>query len=142
MSSFSIPGTPSKQIVEQVQPVPRVWEFLAEALQGAGLAGNGRAAVSAGRQRERRRGENEGAVLDLKGWQLLRLAWVHRATDVSKAGAGGGRGDWGRAGGGSEKRRDLGQGGGSRRAEGYYVTEGGAGVMLVKVGQEMYWGWW
>lgn len=90
MSSFSIPGTPSKQIFEQVQPVPRVWEFLAEALQGAGLAGNGRAAVSAGRQWERRRGENEGAVLDLKGWQLLRLAWVHRATDVSKAGAGGG----------------------------------------------------
>lgn len=22
------------------------------------------------------------------------------------------------------------------------MTEGGAGVMLVKVGQEMYWGWW
>ena len=104
-------------------------------------AGNGRAAVSMGRQREKGGGGDVHAVLDLKCWQLLCLACVHRAIDVSKAGAGGeqslGQSGW-RFGIG----RDLGQGGGSREVEGYCVTEGGVGVMLLGVGEGRYWGWW
>lgn len=38
-----------------------------------------------------KRGGDAHAMLDLKCWQLLCLAWIHRAADVSKTGAGGSR---------------------------------------------------
>lgn len=57
MSSFSVLGAPSKQIFEQMQPVSGVWEFLAEALQGIGLAGCSRQWQDSG---ERRQATGEG----------------------------------------------------------------------------------
>lgn len=98
MSSFSVLGAPSKQIFEQVQPVPGFWEFPAEASWRAwqAAAGKSRTAVSGGRQQE-----NEGDIhtaLDLKCWQLLPLPWVPRALGVSKGGAAGEQSWSGRAG--------------------------------------------
>lgn len=48
-------------------------------------AGNGRAAVSLGRQRDEGGGGDVHAVLELKCWQLLSLAWLHREARRGKA---------------------------------------------------------
>lgn len=99
MSSFSVLGAPSKQIFDQVQPVPGFWEFPAEALWRAwqAAAGKGRTAASGGRQWEKEGGDIHTA-LALKCWQLLRLAWVPIAPGVSKAGLAGSRAGGERAG--------------------------------------------
>lgn len=92
MSSFSVLGAPSKQIFEQVEPVPGFWEFPAEAWQRAwqAAAGNGRTVVSGGRQWEKEGGDVH-TELDLKCWQVLRLAGSPEPQVWARLGLGGSR---------------------------------------------------
>lgn len=121
MSSFSVLGAPSKQIFEQVQPVPGVWEFEAEALQGAGLAGcsgqwqgsteRGQAARKGRRRRRARSAGSEvlaAAVLGLGPPSRQRgQGWGWREQNLGKSGSAFGTG------------RDFGQNGGSMVVVGY-----------------------
>lgn len=109
MSLFSVLGALSKQIFEQMEPVPGVREVPAEALQGAGLAGCSRRWKGSGEHRQWDEGGDVHAALDLKCWQLLSLAWLHRGTRL-------GRMELSQSGWGLAIVRHLGQGSGHSRA--------------------------